>query len=83
MLVFCLLAVTVSAQTIFVPDSVIVIGEVSIGASRLEHFTTGNKIMQVDSSVMNEYSSQALADLLAILENGHSLSGSSAGHLGR
>ncbi|MBU0765411.1 MAG: TonB-dependent receptor [Bacteroidetes bacterium] len=46
-------------------DTVILLREVEVNAPREDHFAIGNKILKVDSSVIREFSTATLADLLA------------------
>lgn len=47
-----------------ITDTVFHIRDVNIVALRLDHFTSGNKIRRIDSSIIDNFSSTTLADLL-------------------
>lgn len=47
------------------PDSTKHLKEVEVTANRLQYFTSGNKVENIDSSALHDYSNNTLADLLA------------------
>src|SRR3954464_8274901 len=48
-----------------IPDTIHHLKEVEISANRLQHFSSGNKVEQIDSNALSRNNTNTLADLLA------------------
>jgi len=63
-LLFCITACTSHAQVIH-PDSIYTVEDVIVSSNRLSRYTTGSKIVELDSALLTDKNNNTLADLLA------------------
>ncbi len=63
-LLFCITVCTTHAQVIH-PDSIYTVEDVIVSSNRLTRYTTGSKVVELDSAVLRDKNNNTLADLLA------------------